>query len=186
MKLQRLNRSIPALSRRCAEVPPQGQDRPDGPGSDVRVVGADASGQESGVEPESPGRQPEFAIQVQRRDGRATFGRHSGNHRRVILPTKMLFPRVVSWVKQNHRLRRLWIDARRPTTFRQVAGRTGERAVFDVVGTTLDGRDDVLQMEAITAGGGAIPARSDVFPPGFYDRCSASTIPSATSPARRS
>jgi hypothetical protein len=44
----------------------------------------------------------------------------------------------------------------------------------------------VLQMEAITAGGGAIPARSDVFPPGFYDRCSASTIPSATSPARRS
>ena len=38
-------------------------------------------------------------------------------------------------------------------TFRQVAGRTGERAVFDVVGTTLDGRDDVLQVEAITTGG---------------------------------
>jgi len=149
IKLQRLNRSTPTLSGSA----PQSQDRLDGAGSAVRLVGADASWQQSGVEPESPGSQPQFAIQVQRHDGRATFGRHSGNHRRVILPAKMRFPRVVSRVKQNHPLRRLWIDARRSIAFRQVAGRTGERAVFAAVGTTLDRRDDVLQVEAITAGG---------------------------------
>jgi hypothetical protein len=64
----------------------------------------------------------------------------------------MLLPHIGSWVKQTDPVARLRIDAFRPVTSCQVARRTGQRAVLDVVGTTLGNRDEMFQMKAVTAG----------------------------------